>query len=132
MADPWFEEPFPKSLDRNAFSPAPVQLLGDADGAATLAAFTAASIAGGIAIAGGADAIIVAGGGAHNRTILSLLSEATGTHVRTAADLGWSGDFVEAQAFAFLAVRSMAGLPLSFPETTGVFEPMTGGVLVRP
>jgi anhydro-N-acetylmuramic acid kinase len=47
-------------------------------------------------------------------------------------ELGWNGDFIEAQAFAFLAVRSMAGLPLSFPETTGVFEPMPGGVIARP
>jgi anhydro-N-acetylmuramic acid kinase len=132
MADPWFEEPFPKSLDRNAFSPAPVQLLGDADGAATLAAFTAHTIAGGIAIAGGADTIVVAGGGAHNSTLLKRLAEATRARVRTASELGWNGDFIEAQAFAFLAVRSTAGLPLSFPETTGVFEPMPGGVMARP
>jgi anhydro-N-acetylmuramic acid kinase len=132
MADPWFEESFPKSLDRNAFSPAPVTLLGDADGTATLAAFTAFTIAGGISIAGGADTIVVGGGGAHNATLLFRLAEATRRPLLKASDLGWSGDFIEAQAFAFLAVRSMAGLPLSFPETTGVFEPMTGGVMARP
>lgn len=46
--------------------------------------------------------------------------------------LGWDGDFVEAQAFAYLAARSVTGLPLSLPETTGVPYPMTGGVLAEP
>jgi anhydro-N-acetylmuramic acid kinase len=49
--------------------------------------------------------------------------------VVTAADLGWSVDFLEAQAFAYLAARSLAGLPLSYPQTTGVPRPMPGGVL---
>jgi anhydro-N-acetylmuramic acid kinase len=132
VADPWFDERFPKSLDRNAFSTAPVQLLGDADGAATLAAFTAATVARGIKIAGGADTVVVAGGGAHNATILRHLADQMQRPVLKASDLGWDGDFLEAQAFAFLAVRSKAGLPLSFPETTGVVEPMRGGIMARP
>jgi anhydro-N-acetylmuramic acid kinase len=132
MADPWFDEPFPKSLDRNAFSPNPVVLLSDEDGAATLAAFTASTIAAGIAGAGGADTIIVVGGGAHNPMILGMLAEALGKPVRKGADLGWDGDFVEAQAFAYLAARSLAGLPLSYPETTGVSRPMPGGIVARP
>ncbi len=61
-----------------------------------------------------------------------MLAEATGAEVRRAADLGWDGDFVEAQAFAYLAARSVAGLPLSLPETTGVPYPMPGGVLAEP
>jgi anhydro-N-acetylmuramic acid kinase len=52
--------------------------------------------------------------------------------VTSAADLGWSPDFIEAEAFAFLAARSQRRLPLTFPGTTGVPAPMTGGVLVRP
>jgi len=132
MADPWFEEPLPKSLDRDAFSPDPVHLLSTEDGAATLAAFTASAIAGAIAGAGGADTIVISGGGVHNPVIVGMIEEATGATVRRAADLGWDGDFVEAQAFAYLAARSLAGLPLSFPETTGVPRPMPGGVLVRP
>jgi anhydro-N-acetylmuramic acid kinase len=52
--------------------------------------------------------------------------------VVTAAELGWSVDFLEAEAFAFLAARSVAGLPLSFPGTTGVPRPMSGGVLSLP
>ena len=132
MADPWFEEPLPKSLDRDAFSPNPVQLLSTEDGAATLAAFTANAIAGAIANAGGADTIVISGGGAHNPVIVGMIATATGATVRRATDLGWDGDFVEAQAFAYLAARNLAGLPLSFPETTGVPRPMPGGVLVRP
>jgi anhydro-N-acetylmuramic acid kinase len=133
IADPWFDEPFPKSLDRNAFSPAPVNALSLADGAATLAAFTGFTIAAGIIAAGGAAAVVVTGGGAHNPTIMRFLTDATaGARVLTASDLGWDGDFIEAQAFAFLAARSLAGLPLSYPETTGVSRPTTGGILVRP
>jgi len=109
-----------------------VQLLSTENGAATLAAFTASAIAGAIATAGGADTIVISGGGAHNPVIVGLIEAATGATVRRAADLGWDGDFVEAQAFAYLAARSLAGLPLSFPETTGVPRPMLGGVLAQP
>jgi anhydro-N-acetylmuramic acid kinase len=132
LSDSWFDRPLPKSLDRGDFSFAPVRPLSTEDGAATLAAFTARTLAKGIAVAGGADKVIVSGGGAHNPTILRLLADAVGAEVVTAEALGWSGDFVEAQAFAFLAARSLAGLPLSYPETTGVPRPMPGGVLVEP
>jgi len=132
MDHPWFSLPPPKSLDRDAFSRAPVARLSTADAAATLAAFTAETIARAVALAGGADAIIVCGGGAHNPTILALLAEASGARVTTADALGWSGDFLEAQAFAYLAARSVAGLPLSLPETTGVPYPMPGGILAEP
>jgi len=132
MDDPWFQLPPPKSLDRDAFSRAPVARLSTADAAATLAAFTAEAIARGVALAGGAGEIIVCGGGAHNPAILRLLAEASGATVTTADALGWSGDFMEAQAFAYLAARSVAGLPLSLPETTGVPYPMPGGVLAEP
>ncbi len=76
--------------------------------------------------------MIVTGGGAHNPAILRMLADATGASVTRGIDLGWDGDFVEAQAFAYLAARSVAGLPLSYPETTGVPQPMPGGVLARP
>lgn len=133
IADPWFDEPFPKSLDRNAFSSSPVHALSLEDGAATLAAFSGFTIAAGIVAAGGADTVVVAGGGAHNPAILKFLEEAAaGARVLKASDLGWDGDFIEAQAFAFLAVRSLRGLPLSYPETTGVGRPMTGGILACP
>ena len=132
MDNAWFELPFPKSLDRDAFSLEPVSALTNEDAAATLAAFTAATIARGIEVAGGADTIIVVGGGTHNPVILRMLAEATGVALLDAADLGWKADFIEAQAFAYLAARSLEGLPLSFPETTGVPAPMPGGVIARP
>ena len=132
LAHPFFDAPFPKSLDRDAFSLRPVAGLAVADGAATLAAFTARSVAKGVHLAGGADRIIVAGGGAHNPVILEMLAEAAGVPVTTATDLGWSVDFLEAEAFAFLAARSLAGLPLSYPETTGVPRPMPGGLIADP
>lgn len=132
MADPWFDVPFPKSLDRDAFSPDPVSGLTNENGVATLASFTASTIATAILATGGADTIIVAGGGAHNPVILGALAERVGKPVLKASELGWDGDFIEAQAFAYLAARSLSGLPLSYPETTGVARPMPGGILVRP
>ena len=132
ISDPWFALPPPKSLDRDAFSRGPVARLSTADAAATLAAFTAEAIARGVALAGGADAIVVCGGGAHNPAILKELAAASGARITTADQHGWSVDFMEAQAFAYLAARFVAGLPSSFPETTGVPEPTIGGVLVRP
>ena len=76
---------------------------------------------------------IVAGGGARNATLMRMLSARLApATVETAGQVGWSADALEAQAFAFLAVRSMRGLPITFPATTGAPKPMRGGVLVRP
>ena len=132
LANPWFERPLPKSLDRNAFSGDAVDHLSVEDGAATLATFTSRSIVKGIVMAGGADRIVVSGGGAANPALMRMLAEAAGVPVASAASLGWSPDFIEAEAFAYLAARSRRGLPLTFPGTTGVPAPMTGGVLVEP
>jgi len=132
LAAPWFDLPLPKSLDRDAFDAGFVAGLAPDDAVATLAAFTAGALAKGIAMAGGAATVVVAGGGARNPVILRLLAEASGAAVLRAADLGWDGDYLEAEAFAYLAARSVAGLPLSLPETTAVPHPMPGGVLVRP
>lgn len=132
LAHPFFDIPAPKSLDRSAFSAAAVAGLSTEDGAATLAAFTARALARGVAaLPERPRTIVVAGGGAHNPTLLAMIATATGLAVRTAADVGWSTDFLEAQAFAHLAVRHLEGLPLSFPGTTGVAAPTRGGVLAR-
>ena len=75
----------------------------------------------------------MAGGGARNPTLVQMLTERLApAPVETADQVGWSIDALEAQAFAFLAVRSLKGLPLTFPSTTGAPKPMHGGVLVRP
>ncbi len=75
---------------------------------------------------------MICGGGARNPTLLRAIAEETRSKVVTAADLGWDGDALEAQAFAFLAVRSLRGLPLTYPTTTGAPRPMTGGRLSEP
>jgi anhydro-N-acetylmuramic acid kinase len=76
--------------------------------------------------------VIVVGGGAHNLTLIRMLQEYTGLPVKSANEIGWQADAIEAQAFAYLAVRTLKGLPLTFPTTTGVGKPMRGGVIINP
>jgi len=122
----------PKSLDRFDFGIEAVDGLSAADGAATLTAFTAATVAGARDhFPAPASTWVVCGGGRHNRTLMDQLRRRIAAPVLGAEDLTWSGDFVEAQAVAYLAVRSLLGLPLSLPTTTGVAKPMRGGTLHR-
>lgn len=132
MAHPFFERPFPKSLDRGAFSVGAVANLPTEDALATLTAFTVETILAGIVIAGGADRLVVAGGGARNAFLMRRLKARAGVPTMSAAEIGWSPDFLEAEAFAYLAARRFLGLPITFPTTTGVAIPLTGGVLVNP
>ncbi|MGV8996551.1 MAG: anhydro-N-acetylmuramic acid kinase [Parvibaculaceae bacterium] len=132
MNNEFFDRKPPKSLDRFSFSPAPVEGLSPPDGAATLTAFTVEAIARGIAhIPGMPTRFVVCGGGRHNPILMAMLSRRLQGGVLPAEDLGWRGDDVEAEAFAFLAVRSLKGLPLSLPTTTGVPKPMPGGIIHR-
>ncbi|MGH7051457.1 MAG: anhydro-N-acetylmuramic acid kinase, partial [Acetobacteraceae bacterium] len=135
MADPWFARPGPKSLDRLAFSAtlaaSGLDDLSAADGAATLAAFTARAVA--IATLPAPPLRwLVAGGGRHNPAIMAALRAAITAPLAPVETVGWDGDALEAQCFGFLAARAQAGLPLSFPETTGVRAPLCGGRMVRP
>lgn len=128
MDNPYFERRPPKSLDRNEFDPAPIAALSLEDGAATLTAFTAAAVARGQRhFPEPVARWIVTGGGRRNPTLMAALARATAGCVEPAEAVGWDGDALEAQAFAFLAVRSLLGLPLSLPSTTGVSAPMPGG-----
>jgi len=130
MSHSYFYETLPKSLDRNAFSPEPVSALATADAAATLAAFTASGILAHLRFLPAAPRMIVlCGGGARNPAIVRALAERAPCPVRRAEDFGWDSQAIEAQAFAFLAVRSVKGLPLTFPTTTGVRAPTGGGAL---
>jgi anhydro-N-acetylmuramic acid kinase len=130
LADPWFRAPAPKSLDREAFTLAPVRGLSLADGAATLTAFTARTVELGLRLLPARPATIhVAGGGRHNITLMRMLGEATGASIVSVDDLGWDGDALEAQGFAYMAVRRLNDQAISFPGTTGAPEPMTGGVV---
>lgn len=132
MDHAFFDAPPPKSLDRFSFSPDAVAHLSPPDGAATLTAFTVEAIARGLAhVPGVPSRFIVCGGGRHNRVLMSMLRRRLQGGVLPAEDLGWRGDDVEAEAFAYLAVRSLRGLPLSLPATTGVPRPMPGGCLHR-
>jgi anhydro-N-acetylmuramic acid kinase len=134
MKHPFFALPPPKSLDRNEFASLALPAWSPADGAATLTAFTVEAIARIVPLLPKEPkSWIVAGGGARNLTMLRMLRERlTPASVEAADALGWSADAIEAQAFGFLAARGLRGLPLSYPATTGVPIPMTGGVVARP
>jgi anhydro-N-acetylmuramic acid kinase len=134
LEHPFFAAPPPKSLDRNDFASLTLREMLPADGAATLTAFTAAAIARIVPLLPKRPRNwIVAGGGARNLTMLRMLRERVAPATVESADaLGWSADAIEAQAFGFLAARGLKGLPLSYPATTGVPIPMTGGVIARP
>jgi len=128
----FFVAPPPKSLDRNAFGDMDLGGLSPEDGAATLVEFTARAAQ--LAMAHMPEAPrrwLVCGGGRHNPTIMAALARHVGAPVEPVEAVGWRGDALEAEAFAFLAVRSIRGLPLSLPETTGAPGPMTGGRLFR-
>ena len=129
----YFARKPPKSLDRDDFNRTWVDGLSVVDGAATLTRGTARAIAMAARhFAAGVTHWVITGGGARNPTLMKFIAEETHGKVVSADSLGWNGDALEAQAFAFLAVRSLRGLPISFPGTTGVPRAMTGGRLNEP
>jgi anhydro-N-acetylmuramic acid kinase len=137
LRHPFFAKPPPKSLDHNefrgwvgtAFDSGSVE-----DGAATLTALTATAAARIVPLLPRVPKTwIVSGRGARNPTLMRMLAERLApARVQTADDAGWSIDALEAQAFAYLAVRSLRGLPISLPATTSVPRPLCGGVLAEP
>ncbi len=128
LAHPFFAAQPPKSLDRDAFMSKAWEGLSLADGAATLAAFTVQSILHAARhFPEQPKQWIVAGGGRHNRFLMQQLQRHINTPILPIDEMGLNGDAIEAEAFAYLAVRSIRGLPISFYTTTGVPEPMTGG-----
>jgi len=130
LMHPFFVQRPPKSLDRNWFSHRLAGQLTTEDGAATLTAFTAQATARALDHARETpQRWIVAGGGARNGELMRLLKHHLRVEIATADSVGWSSAFLEAQAFAYLAVLSRQGEPITFPTTTGVSEPMSGGVL---
>jgi anhydro-N-acetylmuramic acid kinase len=131
-AHPYFTRQPPKSLDRDDFASSLWSDLSTADGAATLAAFTIETIADCIKFMPSPPLEwVVSGGGRHNVFFMNELKRRLPGKVTPLEVLGLDGDATEAEAWAFLAVRSLRGLPLSFPATTGVKAPLTGGVLHR-
>lgn len=131
LAHPFFALPAPKSLDRLSFSALieqATQGLAPPEAAATLAAFICSAIAH-TPWRAPPKQVLVTGGGRHNATLMAGLAARFAVPVRPVEAVGWNGDALEAQCFAFLAVRSLRGLPLSLPSTTGVPAPQTGGRL---
>ncbi len=130
LDNPYFGRKPPKSLDRDDFSAAPAEGLSLEDGAATLTAFTAATIAKAAEhFPAPVRRWLITGGGRHNPTLMAMLAARVGAPVAPVEAVGWQGDALEAQAFAYLALRSLAGLPLTLPTTTGVSRPASGGRL---
>ena len=128
MNHPFFECPVPKSLDRNRFDTSCLGSLTAMDGAATLTAFTVEGVYAALRwLPERPCRWLVTGGGRYNRTLMSWLENRLETVVEAVEAVGWHGDALEAQAFGFLAVRSVRGLPLTLPSTTGVSRPISGG-----
>jgi anhydro-N-acetylmuramic acid kinase len=132
LAHPYFARRPPKSLDRDDFQESIPGGLSLEDGAATLTEMTAAAVAAARRhFPASVLEWLVCGGGRHNSALMAALARRLGVPVRPVEAVGWDGDALEAQAFAYLAVRSAAGFPLSLPTTTGVPRPMPGGRLFR-
>lgn len=134
LADPFFAEGAPKSLDRDRFREHPAMRglgsLGVNDALATLVAITVGGVVAGVErLPRRPERIVVTGGGRRNLAIMRALRSALACPVDDGNDYGLDGDLVEAELMGFLAVRSLLGLPLTWPGTTGVARPTTGGVL---
>lgn len=130
LAHPYLAAAYPKSLDRFDFEARMADGLSLEDGAATLTAFTAAAVGKGLdLLPRRPKRLIVCGGGRRNPTLMQMLGERAGVEAVPAETVGWRGDAIEAELFAFLAVRRLRDLPISFPTTTGVPTPMNGAQL---
>lgn len=130
---PYFKIRGPKSLDRFDFPLSRVVSLSLEDAAATLTAFAAETVWRGLQACSEIPLrLVVTGGGRHNPALMDAIRERVALPVLAAEEADWRGDSIEAEAFAFLAARAYLGLPISFPGTTGVPEPMTGGRIVMP
>lgn len=131
----YLSKDFPKSLDRNTFSPflEAVRDFSVEDGAATLTALSAHCVAAATPhLPSAPTRWLICGGGRKNPTMMAMLAARLDAPVDPVEAVGLDGDLLEAQAFAYLAVRSAKGLPLSFPGTTGCSAPTTGGRLSEP
>jgi anhydro-N-acetylmuramic acid kinase len=134
MAHSYFARLPPKSLDRNAFSEdlARLDALSDADSVATATAIAAAAVELGMQhFPAPAAQMLVAGGGRHNGALMDMIADRINSPVHPIESIGLNGDMLEAQAFGFLALRVMRGLPTSGPSTTGVTAHVSGGMIAR-
>lgn len=135
LAHPYFSKMPPKSLDRDDFAglSEAVAELSTIDAAATLTAAVALSVAQAISYCPTAPVtVLVTGGGRKNPTMMKMLAATLDVPVKPVEDVGLDGDMLEAQAFAYLAVRVARGLPTSCAGTTGVRAAVSGGMIHRP
>jgi anhydro-N-acetylmuramic acid kinase len=129
LGDAYFEQKGPKSLDRNSFAAVSLEGLDLEDGAATLVAVTTRSIAAAVQLLDADPKLwIICGGGRHNKAIMQSLAELL-PGVKVAEQFGFNGDSMEAEAWAYLAVRCQRRLPITFPGTTGVAVELAGGII---
>ena len=132
LSHDYFSRKPPKSLDRDMWSMDTVQDLSTEDGMATLMAMTTGAIEAGFkSLPKKAHHVYVCGGGRKNKFLMDILEGALPCAVDRVEALGWNGDATEAEGFAYLAVRSLLGLPITEPSTTRAPEPMTGGILYK-
>jgi anhydro-N-acetylmuramic acid kinase len=128
LAHEFFNKKPPKSLDRNAFDVCETERFSAEDALATLCVFTVEGIARGLELLPEMpNRLLVTGGGRHNTYLMQSLQKRLKMKVEPVEAAGWNGDMLEAEAFAYLAARSVRGLPLSLPTTTGVPQAVTGG-----
>ena len=133
LEDPYFSLKYPKSLDRFDFSYKLVGGMSLEDGAATLTALVAAAVSKSLDMLPiRPTQLIFSGCGRKNTTMMREIATRGNIGVKTADNYDWRGDAIEAECFAFLAARSLANLPISYPKTTGVLTPLTGGVIAYP
>jgi anhydro-N-acetylmuramic acid kinase len=131
LDSPFFGLPLPKSADRFDFDHVDVSALGVEDGAATLCAVTAEAVYRAVKkLPAMPKKTWVTGGGVHHPFLMKLLGERLG-EIRNVGEFGLNPDTLEAECFAWLAVRHQRGLPLTIPETTGCARPLSGGIAVR-
>jgi anhydro-N-acetylmuramic acid kinase len=137
LVEKWLNHKFfdlkpPKSLDRDEWDVSDIEKLDLEDAVATLAEFTVRSVLRSLNhLPRKPNTMYVAGGGRHNLYMMERLQSEVEFNIEPVEKLGWNGDALEAQGFAYLAVRSLLGLAITLPTTTGVAEPQTGGVLYK-
>ncbi|KFB10484.1 anhydro-N-acetylmuramic acid kinase [Nitratireductor basaltis] len=128
LAHPYMTQRYPKSLDRNDFTSSMAGNLSLEDGAATLTAFSAAAVGKALDLLPQRPTrLILCGGGRKNPYLKRAIADRAQVEACVAEDVGLRGDAIEAECFAYLAMRSLRDLPLSYPATTGVSAPICGG-----
>lgn len=133
--NPYFEQKPPKSLDRDSFAEIPELIadLSDADAVASLTQLAVSSVyAAQMYFPADPSRWLICGGGRQNKTLMTALTNSMAAPVDPIEAVGFDGDMLEAQAFGFLAVRVMRGLPTSAPMTTGCAQPVCGGQISQP